>query len=234
MAKRPESGSGQVGGLGQSARLAHIDGPAAFQRQFAVSRETLDRLSTYADLLKRWQSTINLVAPGTVGEVWHRHLADSAQVWAYRPADDATWLDLGSGAGFPGLVLAILGAEGGQSRHILVESDSRKAAFLREVARSTGVAVDIVCARIENTKTIATVGTVQCVTARALAPLPRLLPLVAPYFASSTVGLFLKGREVASELEEAARSWDFSAELKSSLTLTDSRIVLLSKLIRRP
>ena len=140
-----------------------------------------------------------------------------------------TWLDLGSGAGFPGLVLAILGGDSG-SRHVLVESDNRKAAFLREVARETGVAVDILCMRIENAETRAKVGAVQCVTARALAPLPRLVELVSPYFASSTLGLFSKGREVAAEIEETARKWQFAYELKPSMTDEGSSVVLLKAL----
>ncbi|MBX9683133.1 MAG: 16S rRNA (guanine(527)-N(7))-methyltransferase RsmG [Hyphomicrobium sp.] len=207
-----------------------IDTPELFAEEFSVSRETVSRLKTYEDLLKRWQKTINLVAPGTLGDIWHRHFADSAQLWrlgnlAESPA--GVWLDFGSGAGFPGLVLAIMAAEKAATRHILIESDSRKAAFLREVARHTGVAVDILCTRIESTETLAKVEPASCVTARALAPLPRLAGLVAPYFESSTRGLFLKGREVGAELEEARRDWDFEFNLVPSLTETDARIVVL-------
>lgn len=212
------------------AEIRHIDGPDAFARAFPFSRETLDRLVTYEKLLRQWQKTINLVSPATLNDVWHRHFADSAQIWAYRPADAETWLDLGSGAGFPGLVLAILGAQSGATRHTLIESDNRKAAFLREVARTTGVAVDILCSRIENTETRARVGVSQCVTARALAPLPRLLPLCAPYFSATTLGLFSKGREVEAEIAEARREWEFAADLKPSVTDADGRVLVLSKL----
>ena len=208
----------------------HIRGPDAFQTAFTVSRETLGRLKVYEALLKRWQKTINLVAPSTLDDIWHRHFADSAQLWAYRPAGAVHWLDLGSGAGFPGLVLAILGADGGGTRHTLIESDSRKAAFLREVARETGVAVDILCMRIEKSETHSKVREINCVTARALAPMPRLAELAAPYFASDTLGLFSKGREVAAELNEAARSWAFSAECKPSITDPAGAIVLLKAL----
>ena len=107
------------------------------------------------------------------------------------------WLDLGSGAGFPGLVIAILAAEHGGTRHTLIESDNRKAAFLREIARTAGVVVDILCTRIEIPETRAKVGEVNCVTARALAPLPRLIELAYPYFGPWTIGLFSKGREVS-------------------------------------
>lgn len=213
---------------------ARIDTPEAFQRRFEVSDEIRDKLETYAALLKRWQKTINLVAPSTLDEVWHRHFADSAQLWRYRPEKaqegTQTWLDLGSGAGFPGLVLAIMASETGGTRHILVESDSRKTAFMREVARETRVAVDILGMRIENPETQAKVGKADCVTARALAPLSRLVEIAAPYFASSTLGMFLKGRDVSAELENAARDWQFAFELIPSVTEEAGRVVLLKAL----
>jgi 16S rRNA (guanine527-N7)-methyltransferase len=212
------------------AAITRIDGPESFQAAFGISRETLDRLMIYAQILGRWQKTINLVAPSTLGEIWHRHLADSAQLWRFRPESAQTWLDIGSGAGFPGLVLAILGAETGATHHILVESDTRKAAFLREVARATGITVDILCMRIENAETRANVKGVDSLTARALAPLPRLLEMAAPYFTSSTLGLFLKGRDAAAEIEQAKHSWQFESELKPSMTDADARVVLLKAL----
>jgi 16S rRNA (guanine527-N7)-methyltransferase len=207
-----------------------IDSADAFQAVFAISRETRDRLVVYADLLRHWQKTINLVAPRTLDDIWHRHFADSAQLWKFRPDSARRWLDLGSGAGFPGLVLAILGAETGATHHILIESDSRKAAFLREVARSTGITVDILCMRIENPETRAKVSSVDCITARALAPLPRLLEIAAPYFGSSTLAMFLKGRDAAAEIEQAAQDWRFDHELEPSVTDEDARIVLLKAL----
>lgn len=143
-----------------------------------------------------------------------------------------TYLDIGSGAGFPGLVIAILAAEHGGSRHTLIESDSRKAAFLREVARTTGVVVDILCTRIENLENRAKVGEVNCVTARALAPLPRLIELAYPYFGPDSIGLFLKGRDVAAEIEEAERAWSFAYELKPSVTDKEGRVLLLQSLRR--
>ena len=210
--------------------LSRVDTPDEFQARFGISRATREKLETYEALLKRWQKTINLVAPSTLDEIWHRHFADSAQLWQHRPANARTCLDLGSGAGFPGLVLAIMAAETGGTRHILVESDSRKAAFLREVARETRVAVDILCMRIESVETHAKVGVADCVTARALAPLSRLVEIAAPYFASSTLGLFLKGREVAAEVEKAAQDWQFAFELIPSVTEEGGRVVLLKAL----
>jgi 16S rRNA (guanine527-N7)-methyltransferase len=112
----------------------------------------------------------------------------------------------------------------------LIESDSRKAAFLREVARATGITVDILCMRIENPETRDKVNSVDCITARALAPLPRLLEISAPYFKSSTVAMFLKGRDVAAEIEQAAQDWSFDHELEPSVTDEDARVVLLKAL----
>lgn len=225
-----------------SPSVERITTPDTFARVFGVSREIVAKLETYEALLKRWQPTINLVAPGTLADIWHRHFADSAQLWRLRPGINAesvgsrsdsnpdVWVDFGSGAGFPGLVLAIMASETPATRHILVESDSRKASFLREVARQCGVAVDILCTRIESSETLAKVMPATCVTARALAPMPRLAGLVAPYFASSTRGLFLKGRDVAAELEEAKRDWNFDFQLVPSVTDTEARIVVLSAL----
>ncbi|MET0431702.1 MAG: 16S rRNA (guanine(527)-N(7))-methyltransferase RsmG [Hyphomicrobium sp.] len=213
--------------------LARIDTPDEFQARFGISNEIREKLEIYAALLTRWQKTINLVAPSTLGEIWHRHFADSAQLWPHRPANAKLWLDLGSGAGFPGLVLAILASENGQTRHIVVESDSRKAAFLREVARQTAAPVDILCLRIENPETHAKVGEADCVTARALAPLSKLVELAAPYFASSTLGMFLKGRDVAAEVENAAQDWQFAFELIPSVTEEGGRVVLLNSLKSR-
>lgn len=215
------------------AKQPPIDSPAAFAEAFSVSRETVSRLETYESLLKRWQKTINLVAPSTVNHVWHRHFADSAQLWTYRPEVATAWLDLGAGAGFPGLVIAILAAEHGGTTHTLIESDNRKAAFLHQVAREVGVVVDILCTRIEIPETRAKVGEVNCVTARALAPLPRLVDWAYPYFGSTTVGLFSKGREVAAEIEDAARIFAFDYELKPSVTDPEGRVLLLKSLNRR-
>jgi len=201
---------------------APIKDAAAFAARFAVSRETIGKLLAYESLLRQWQKTINLVAPSTLDDIWGRHFADSAQLLALAPAGAKRWLDLGSGAGFPGLVLAILLAERGGATMTLIESDSRKAAFLREVARKTGAPVDILCERIEKS---ATQTKVDVITARALAPLPRLLDLAAPHFSDDTVGLFLKGREAQAEIDAALKRWDFTVALHPSETDSESRVV---------
>ncbi len=206
---------------------APIDGPEAFEREFSVSRETANRLIRYEELLRQWQKAVNLVAPGTLNDVWNRHFADSAQLVRLIPERARTLMDMGAGGGFPGLVLAIMLSERGSLRVTLIESDNRKAAFLREVARQTGTPVDILSARIEIPETRSKVQTVDVITARALAPLSRLLSLSAPYFAPSSVGLFLKGRDIRGEIEAAEADWRFDIELVTSLTDPEGRIAVV-------
>lgn len=211
-----------------SGSLSTIAGPEDFARAFNVSRETIDQLKIYADLLAQWQKRINLVANATLPDIWHRHMADSAQLVRFAPTAQS-WLDLGSGAGFPGLVVAIMMKPVG-TRVTLVESDKRKGAFLAEVARQTGVAVEIRCARIEQIATQGMLGKVDVVSARALAPLTRLIPLSLPFFCDDTIGIFPKGRGVDSEVAEARAVWTFDVETVPSLTDEAARIVV----VRRP
>jgi 16S rRNA (guanine527-N7)-methyltransferase len=207
-----------------------ITDAAAFAAHFGVSRETLERLEIYAALLRQWQPTINLVAPSTIPNLWDRHFADSAQLLALAPPNAVTWLDLGSGAGFPGLVLAILLAGREGAKVTLIESDSRKAAFLAEVARKTGVPVDILCKRIETATTQAKLPAFDVVTARALAPLPRLLSLAAPYFSPFTAGVFPKGREAGAEIEAAREGFEFDVAQHPSRTDAHGRILVVTGL----
>jgi 16S rRNA (guanine527-N7)-methyltransferase len=219
-----------------------INSPEAFQEAFGVSRETLDRLKTYEALLKAWQRAVNLVSASTLDQVWHRHFADSAQLFALAgfnsPAPGRSesqggkyWLDLGSGGGFPGLVLAILLAERlPAARMTLVESDARKAAFLGEVARKTGLVVEIRVERSEKAATQANSVSRDVITARALAPLPKLLGLVQPFFSPHTVALFPKGREAELEVEEARERFGFDFSLARSLTDDEARIVIVRNL----
>jgi 16S rRNA (guanine527-N7)-methyltransferase len=213
-----------------AARTAEVHNAAAFARRFDVSRETIDKLSTYEALLRQWQKTINLVAPSTLDTIWSRHFADSAQLLALAPADAKRWLDLGSGAGLPGLVLAIMLAGRDGAKVTLIESDTRKAAFLGEVARRTGAPVDIRPERIEKVATQSKLGPVDVITARALAPLPRLLELAAPAYSDRTVGLFLKGREAETEVDAAKERWAFEGTLQPSLTDSSGRIVVVRAL----
>jgi 16S rRNA (guanine527-N7)-methyltransferase len=211
-----------------------INTPDAFAQAFDVSHETLVALKKYADLVPHWQKAVNLVAPSTLDELWHRHLADSAQVMALVPLAAKTFADLGSGGGFPALVLAMMldGQRPGRAPYTmtLIESDIRKGAFLREVIRKTGLktrgnVVEILSMRIENPVTQLKVGAVDVVSARACASLDRLFQYAYPLFHSSTVALFLKGRDSEREIAEAQANWSFTISLTPSRTEADANIV---------
>ncbi len=182
----------------------------AFAREARVSRETLERLDAYLALLRTWQRRVNLVAAASLTDVWRRHVLDSAQLRSHVPASCRRLVDLGSGAGFPGLVLAILGVRGVE----LVESNRRKCAFLAEAARQTGTAATIHEARIEALPA----APADVITARACAPLPKLLDYAARFAGPDTLCLFLKGARVERELTEAAKSWTMRAQALSSRT----------------
>ena len=190
---------------------------AGFAAATGVSRETLARLEAYAALLQRWSERINLVAASTLGDPWRRHFLDSAQLLPLIPESTQSLIDLGSGAGFPGMVLAILGVKGVE----LVEADARKCAFLREAARVAGVALGIRHARIDSLPP----RSFDVVTARALASLDRLLPLAERFIGPGTRCLFPKGREAGQEVAEATRSWNL--DVASHPSRTDPRGVIL-------
>ncbi|MFQ5626609.1 MAG: 16S rRNA (guanine(527)-N(7))-methyltransferase RsmG [Methyloligellaceae bacterium] len=213
-------------------RLEPIDTPQRFASRFNVSRETIERLEIYEALLKQWQRRVNLVAPNTLAHVWQRHFADSAQLLAHAP-DSSKWLDLGSGAGFPGLVIAICARNREDSHVHIVESNARKCAFCQEVVRETGCSVEIHQTRIESLGAKDRLIGAGIVTARALAPLDNLYKLASPFFGPGTAGLFLKGRRVSQELERAAESWDCEVRLHPSLTDARARIVEVSALRRK-
>lgn len=190
-------------------------GPAPLSRSdFAaacsVSRETLERFDAYLELLTRWQARINLVGPKTLEDPWRRHFLDCAQLVPLIPEDAKTTLDLGAGAGFPGLVIAICGIRG----VTLVERDQRKAAFLREATRITGTRAMILASPAQRLPP----QSFDVVTARALAALPELLRLASPFIGPSTRCLFLKGAKVENELTEAAKRWHMKPKLLKSLT----------------
>jgi 16S rRNA (guanine527-N7)-methyltransferase len=184
--------------------------PSEFQAKTGVSRETLERLSAYAELLVKWQARINLVGPDTIPNLWQRHFLDSAQVFPILPQGIHRLVDMGCGAGFPGLVLAVMGVP---DVH-LIESDARKCAFLREVARVTGAAVTIHNARIEQVEPLGA----DVVTARALAPLDKLLGWAERHLLPEGHCVFLKGRGVEDELTLASKEWNISFERFPSQT----------------
>ena len=197
---------------------------------FHVSRETSARLEVLASELARWQAIKNLVGPATVRQVWTRHVADSLQLLDL--AEGArTWLDLGSGAGFPGLVIAIAGQDHGLAVH-LVESNARKCAFLRHVVRLTGAPATVHPDRIE-TSVPSFVRKADIVSARALAALPELLAWTEPLLTTGTVGLFPKGRDAAAELTEAEKLWRFDVKILPSRTDSEARILRIAHLESR-
>ncbi len=203
-----------------------------FARAANVSRETLSRLETYAGLLAKFQKTINLVSRETLNDVWRRHFLDSAQLYPLLPPAARVILDLGSGAGFPALVLALLGQGAGRALEMhLVEADTRKSIFLREVARQTGCAVTVHNARLEAVAPFA----VDVITARAFAPLTGLLTIVAPFLefpGPRPVALLLKGRQAREELTEATKEWKMDADLIPSVTEPEAGVLRLRDVTR--
>ena len=188
-----------------------------------VSRETLDRLREFADLLLRWNRTVNLVSRNDEPFLWERHIADSIQLSPF-VVGAAHRIDIGSGGGFPGLVLALVTS----MPFTLIEADQRKAAFLREAARLTGAPVVIQAKRIEETE-LALAG---LITARALAPLPQLLTWAAPRLAPRGICLFMKGQTAGRELTAAHLQWQMQVERFPSRTAAGASILRISEIQR--
>jgi 16S rRNA (guanine527-N7)-methyltransferase len=190
-----------------------------------VSRETVARLDAFVALLVEWQSRFNLIAASTASLVWTRHIADSLQLVGLAPKA-RKWADLGSGAGFPGIPIACVLAGQADAEVHLIESNNKKAAFLREVIHATGAPALVHAERVAEFSKRCRVG-VEVVTARALAPLPKLLSIAYPLLKTGTLGLFPKGQDVEAELTEAAKCWSIQASLVPSRTDPKSRVVLI-------
>lgn len=196
-----------------------------------VSRETEARLDLYLNLLRQWQAKTNLVAPSTLPHLWTRHVADSLQLLGLAPTAK-TWIDLGSGGGFPGIVLACALAENPGVRVHLVERNAKKAAFLREALRITGAPGIVHAGGIEDIVD-SIEGPIDCVTARALAPLHQLIGFAEPLVQKGARALFLKGQDVEAELTEATKYWNIKPILHASLTGGQGWIVELDRIERR-
>mgnify|MGYP001111563993 CR=1 FL=1 len=180
-----------------------------------VSRETLQRFEAMQALLERWTPRINLVSRATLASYWTRHVLDSAQLWPLRPPGARKWVDLGSGAGFPGLVIAMIAKEVAPDLDVvLVESDSRKAAYLAAVARETGIAPRLINTRVEHVASLQA----DVLSARALAPLADLLDMAGMHRRPDGICLFPKGRAVHKEMEAARVRWVFSTTEHRSMT----------------
>jgi len=196
-----------------------------------VSRETEARLERFLTLLREWQAKTNLVAPSTLPHLWTRHISDSLQLLTFAPAAKA-WVDLGSGAGFPGIVLACALAEIPGAMVHLVERNAKKAAFLREALRVTNSPGTVHLADIGDIVDRID-GPVDCVTARAVAPLHQLIGLAEPLVRGGTKALFLKGQDVEAELTEATKYWNITPHLHPSRTGGHGWIVELDQIERR-
>jgi 16S rRNA (guanine527-N7)-methyltransferase len=195
-----------------------------------VSRETEARLDRYVDLLLEWQAKTNLVAPSTLPILWTRHISDSLQLLMLVPSAKV-WADLGSGAGFPGVVLACALAETSGAMVHLVERNAKKAAFLREALRITASPGIVHLAEIGDSVDRIT-GPVDCVTARAVAPLHQLIGFTEPLVREGAKALFLKGQDVDAELTEATKYWSIKPHLHSSRTGGHGWIVELDRIER--
>lgn len=203
------------------------DPRAGFADQFNVSRETIEKLEIYASLLRKWNKTINLVSPGTLDTLWVRHFADSAQLLSLAPQNMKNWADLGSGAGFPGAVIAVLTESSHPDLTVtLIESDQRKATFLRAVARETQTSFTVLAERCESVARLEA----DVISARALAPLDVLLGYVSRHIARTGTALLSKGASAASEVELAGKTWSFTCESIPSMTDTDAAILKIGEI----
>ena len=192
-----------------------------------VSRETEIRLRMLCEIVKKWTPAVNLVAKSTVSDMWDRHVLDSAQLFLYAPQDARRWLDLGSGAGFPGLVIAALSKQLRPDLTVtLVESDRRKSVFLAEAARAIEVSVTIHCARAESVSPNAA----DVVSARALTALDGLCRLAATHLKPAGLAIFPKGSNSAAEIENARKNWTFSVAAHPSKTDPTASILLLTNI----
>lgn len=195
----------------------------------SVSRETEMALAQFEGLVRRWNSSINLVSKSSLNDIRHRHTLDSAQLYTLAPPTSRRWVDIGSGAGFPGLVIAILAREfNGGLKMTLVESDQRKATFLREAARSLKLEVEVLSSRIETLNPLAA----DVVSARALAPLGKLMEYAERHLIAEGIAIFPKGERAEEEIGAARAEWNFRVD--SLPSLSDSKAaVLMIRNIRR-
>jgi 16S rRNA (guanine527-N7)-methyltransferase len=200
-------------------------GIASIRNRSDVSRETFQRLELIVAQLEKWQPKINLVSNSTMGQIWHRHISDSLQLLALSP-NAKRWIDLGSGGGFPGLVVGAALAEKAGAQVTLVESSAKKCAFLRETARIAGLPIVVLNERIEEAVPNLS-ETYDIVSARALASLKELLPMVQPLLEKGSVAIFPKGQDVDDELKAASISWNIGYDLVDSQTEPGAKIVIV-------
>ena len=198
-----------------------------FNNYFDVSRETISCLSIYESLLKKWNNKKNLVSKKSLSDVWGRHFLDSAQLANHCQAENRLWLDIGSGAGFPAVVIAaILRDRGINTDIVLVEKNKTKAIFLGELRRKMGLSFEIVCENIKNIDPLKA----DIISARAFSPLDHLLPLSNYHGKKSTISLFLKGKNIREELDKTFKKWFFQYDIIKSISSNDGKIIKINKL----
>ncbi len=196
---------------------------AFVQKQFSLTDETMSKLDLYVSMLNEWQEKMNLVSRTTLPEVWERHILDSAQVFPFLSSEDKTILDMGSGAGFPALVLAVMDEKKAFRIH-LAESDGKKCQFLNAVIQACGLNAVVHNERLENMS----LPSADVLTARALAPLEKLIRYARPFIGKKTRCIFLKGRKAPEEIQDAEKKWRFQYEKHSSLSSSEGQLLILS------
>lgn len=218
----------------RSGTLDLSEDRAAALRLTSVSHETVERLDGFVGLLLEWQDKINLVAPSTLPHLWTRHVADSLQLLPLAP-NARRWVDFGSGGGFPAIPIACALSEHKNTAMHLIESNGKKAAFLREAVRRLDLPARVHATRVEDYEDYEErgVNSVQVVTARALAPLKVLCDHAFPFIQRGAIGLFLKGQDVGVELTEAAKYWNIEAQIVQSQTSRGGGIIIVRSLERR-
>ena len=200
-----------------------------FARDSNVSRETLADYQAWHTLLLKWNRKINLVSPSALGDFWRRHAMDSWQIWPHIPKTASKFIDLGSGAGFPGLAMAIGCKSRGQGSVTLVESAGKKTTFLKTVIRELNLPANAISERAENIEP----ESYDVITARAFAPLPRLLAYAQPFWGEGTIGLFLKGEAAEQELTESSKEWRYNVESIPSRSDVTGCLLKITELRRR-
>jgi len=207
----------------------NLNDPNVVADRFGVSRETIERLEILEVLTRKWTRKINLIGKSTIPQIWLRHIADSMQLLEHAPSQASSWTDLGAGAGFPGLVVAICFKELNPACEVtLVDSDVRKCQFLKTVNRELGLDIDVVSDRIQNAPTTHS----DVVSARALAPLDSLLELSTPFRHLNTVCLFPKGSDAINELTTAQQHWKLRVEQIPSVTDPNGVILKIKEVER--
>uniref|UniRef100_UPI0040479CE6 16S rRNA (guanine(527)-N(7))-methyltransferase RsmG n=1 Tax=Yoonia sp. TaxID=2212373 RepID=UPI0040479CE6 len=194
-----------------------------------VSRETITRLTAFAALTTKWTPHINLVARSTLDDLWTRHIVDSAQIFQYAPAGAARWVDVGSGGGFPGIVVAAIAADlRPEMQFTLIESDQRKATFLRTAARELQLDIEVIADRVE----LVAPQNADIISARALSSLHDLFPLILRHLSPDAISILPKGKSYAEEISLARQNWRFELDAHPSMTEPDARILVVKDIAR--